>query len=139
MEYGIQLVKEEFKQGLHKSLHSIIKKIDQVMSGSLKRAHGDPSKEIQMEEKVIQKILNTVNVTQAKMVNKIIKCEKNSPELQLDILEKNAVYEKKIAMMEEQIKTLSEDLKRKVMLDKRKIKFAKDQLTRYESRLNNYG
>ena len=43
-------------------------------------------------------------------------------------MQKNNVYEKKIAMMEEQIKGLTADLKRKVNLDKRKIKFAKDQL-----------
>jgi hypothetical protein len=54
-------------------------------------------------------------------------------------MDENSVYEKKIIIMEEQIKSLTVDLKRKVNLDKRKIKFAKDQLQRYESRVNNYG
>lgn len=55
------------------------------------------------------------------------------------MLEKNTAYEKRIAELESENARLDEDLKRKVMLDKRKIKFAKDQLQRYESRLNNYG
>jgi hypothetical protein len=54
-------------------------------------------------------------------------------------MDENSMYEKKMGLMEEQIKSLTADLKRKVNLDKRKIKFAKDQLNRYESRLNNYG
>jgi hypothetical protein len=37
MEYGIQLVKEEFKLGMHLSVQSIIKKVDQIMTAIWRR------------------------------------------------------------------------------------------------------
>ena len=109
------------------------------MSGSLKRAHGDASNEIDQRERAIRKIISTINVETSKQVNRIIKSEAQSKMINDTIVEQNSQYEKKIADLESQVAKLEEDLKRKVMLDKRKIKFAKDQLQRYESRLNNYG
>ena len=45
MEVGITLLKEEFKLGMHNSLSEIIRKIDTIMAGSLKRAHGGDNAE----------------------------------------------------------------------------------------------
>ena len=66
MEYGIHLLKEEFKATKHLNLNSIINKIDEIMQTSMKWAHGDSSKEIHIEEKCIQRILNAVNITHTK-------------------------------------------------------------------------
>lgn len=96
------------------------------MSGSLKRAHGDASNEIDQRERAIRKIISTINVETSKQVNRIIKSEAQSKMINDTIVEQNSQYEKKIADLESQVAKLEEDLKRKVMLDKRKIKFAKD-------------
>ena len=80
-----------------------------------------------MEERIVQKILTTINTAHNKQVNRLIKSERDAI-LNSDIVnpEKGNEYEMKIKLMAEQIAKLTAENKRKVTLDKRKLKFAKD-------------
>ena len=103
------MLKEEFKLGMHNSLSEIIRKIDIIMSGSLKRAHGgDTSQEPIMQEKIMKKILNTINQAHNKQVGRIIKTERESragdASMSSDMKDE---YEAKIKMMAEQIAKLT--------------------------------
>lgn len=42
-------------------------------------------------------------------------------------------------MLSMEVERLRTENKKKLILDKRKLKFASDQLKKYESRMNNYG
>jgi hypothetical protein len=38
MEYGIRLIKEEFRQGVHTTIGSVVRQIDRIMKSSVLRA-----------------------------------------------------------------------------------------------------
>lgn len=78
METGIRMLKEEFRMGMHISLSSIIRKIDQVMSGSVKRAYSEQCSEPQMEERILQKILTSLNTSNGKQVQRLLKTEREA-------------------------------------------------------------